>query len=247
MGIRLGRNNYGKSRVRLLRATRYDNGHDIKELTLAISFEGEFDDGSHQGRQQQSTPDRHDQKYRLRACSQASDDQRRGFSLSLIEHFLSHNQVVARVRVEAVEDLWTRIPLGGKPAALAFVRAGEEKRTASLDGSRQGVEIRAGVANLVVMKTSDSAFDGFLRDSYTTLPEVRDRILATSIRANWLYERGPIEFDDTWEKVKSTLLEAFAEHKSESLQHTLYAMGEAAMGNIATHEQLRRVSEAISA
>ena len=32
MGIHLGRNNYGKSRVRLLRVARGPNGNDIREL-----------------------------------------------------------------------------------------------------------------------------------------------------------------------------------------------------------------------
>ena len=43
MAIRLAENNYGKSRVRLLRVARQEGRHDIKELTLSIRFEGDFE------------------------------------------------------------------------------------------------------------------------------------------------------------------------------------------------------------
>ena len=43
MGIRLGKNSYGKSCVRLLRVGRQEARHDIKELTLEIRFEGDFE------------------------------------------------------------------------------------------------------------------------------------------------------------------------------------------------------------
>ena len=38
--------------------------------------------------------------------------------------------------------------------------------------------VSAGIEDLVLLKSSRSAFTGFLRDEYTTLAETRDRILA---------------------------------------------------------------------
>jgi urate oxidase len=78
------------------------------------------------------------------------------------------------------------------------------------------------------LKTTDSAFSGFPRDQYTTLPETRDRILATSITATWNYADGFRDFGRR-SAVRSALLTTFAAHKSESVQQTLYAMGEAAL------------------
>ena len=51
------------------------------------------------------------------------------------------------------------------------------------------------------------------------------------IRANWLYPGEEVEFAPVWHGVRQMLLETFAEHKSESVQHTLYAMGEAVLNN----------------
>jgi urate oxidase len=239
MAIRLGQNNYGKSRVRLLRATKHDGRHEIKELTLAISFEGEFEMVHTKGDNSKVLPTDTIKNTVYALARRHPMKSVEDFSMKLIDHFLSGNEYVARVRVEAVEDLWTRILVDGKPQSSAFVRAGEEKRTALLDGTRKGVVIRAGIMNLIAMKTADSAFEGFMRDPYTTLKEDRDRIMATSIRASWLYDSGTtIDFDSMWTGVKTTLLEAFAEHKSESLQHTLYAMGEAV---IAKFGQIRDI------
>ena len=62
------------------------------------------------------------------------------------------------------------------------MRASAEKRTAVLSGTREESEIPAGVENLIVLNTMNSAFDNFLRD-YNTLKEDRNRIIATAIRA----------------------------------------------------------------
>lgn len=45
----------------------------------------------------------------------------------------------------------------------------------------------AGFKNFQVLKTTQSGYVGFLRDEYTMLPEVTDRILATSVTATWKY------------------------------------------------------------
>jgi urate oxidase len=56
MPIRLGENNYGKSRVRLLRVVRQEGRHDIKELTIAIRFEGDFETAHSKGENRKILP-----------------------------------------------------------------------------------------------------------------------------------------------------------------------------------------------
>jgi urate oxidase len=81
------------------------------------------------------------------------------------------------------------------------------------------------------MKTTGSAFEGFLRDEYTTLPEASDRILATSLDATW---RGTAD----WDKVMKTITDTFAVHDSKSVQHTLYAIGEAVLAQFGEIERI---------
>jgi urate oxidase len=92
--------------------------------------------------------------------------------------------------------------------------------------------VGAGVRDLVIMKSARSAFTGFMRDEFTTLPDASDRLLATSLTATWQYSEDDIEYGATWRAVRATLLEAFAEHDSRSVQHTLYAMAQSVLDSI---------------
>lgn len=239
MTIRLGQNNYGKSRVRLLRVTRREDNHEIKELTLAIRFEGDFETAHTEGDNSKILPTDTMKNTVYALARQNRVDAAETFSSVLIEHFLGRNPQVERVHVQSLEHLWARITRNGKPHPSSFVRTGEEKRTALVTGTRSGTTIRAGVKNLIAMKTTNSAFEGFLRDSYTTLKEDRDRILATAIRADWLYDRSEIDFNRVWSGVRKTLLETFAEHDSLSLQHTLYDMGKAVLEEFDAIREIR--------
>ena len=68
-----------------------------------------------------------------------------------------------------------------------------------------------------------------MRDPYTTLKDTKDRILMTNVRAEWQYAAEEIAFSPIWHGVRQALLETFADHHSRSVQHTLYAMGEAVL------------------
>jgi urate oxidase len=238
MPIRLGENSYGKTRVRLLRVARQEGRHDIKELTVAIRFEGDFEAAHTKGDNRKILPTDTMKNTVYALARQHSVETVEEFGLHLMEHFITYNPQVSRVRIKIEEHLWARMPHGGKPHATAFTWAGVEKRTALLVGTREAITIRAGVNDLVVLKTTNSAFEGFLRDPFTTLREDRNRILATAIEADWLYPSEEVEFGPLWHGVRQMLLETFAEHKSLSLQHTLFAMGEAVLNNF---ENIREI------
>jgi urate oxidase len=95
----------------------------------------------------------------------------------------------------------------------------------------------------VVLKTAKSTFEGFKKDPYTTLREDRELILSTIISANWLYTDEDAEFGGLWHAVRQVLLETFAEHQSQSPQHTLYTMGEVILNNF---ENIREIHLSLS-
>ena len=90
-------------------------------------------------------------------------------------------------------------------------------------------QIEAGIDDLLVLKTTGSGWEGFLRDRYTSLPETSDRILATIITARWSYRGRDIDFEAAWREVRGTILEAFCDHYSPSVQFTLHHMGKAVL------------------
>ncbi len=231
MTIRLGENCYGKQRVRVMQVTRHADRHDVRELTLGIRLEGDFETAHSRGDNSKVLPTDTMKNTVYALARQHRIESPEDFCQLLAEHFLSTQAHVSRARVESSETLWTRLPFGGKLHRYTFTRSSEEKRTAFVIGTRKDKIVQGGIDGLVVLKTTDSGFEGFLRDSYTTLKEDRDRILATVIRATWSYRSEKADFESTWHGVRKTMLETFAEHDSKSLQQTLYAMGEAALRN----------------
>jgi urate oxidase len=153
------------------------------------------------------------------------------FAARLVSHFLRINPAVTKATVEVWESPWARISVGGRPHGSAFVRAASDKRTAKVSGTRDATTVRAGIADLVVLKSSHSGFEGYRNDIFTTLKETSDRIFATAIQANWLYARAGLAYGALWEGVRRTILETFAAHESRSVQHTMYAMGEAVIAS----------------
>lgn len=231
MAIRLAENNYGSSRIHLLRVTKQEGRHDIREIRLSIRFEGDFEAAHIQGDNRKILPPDTMNNTVYALARQHSIEPLENLGLHLIEHFLTYNPQVTHVLIQASESSWARLPQGGKPHASAFARASNEERTSILSGTREGTQVRAGIDNLIVLKTTNSAFEDFKKDPYTTLQEEGDCILSTVIRADWLYTEEEAEFGPLWHGVRQMLLETFAEHDSQSLQHTLFAMGEAILNN----------------
>ena len=233
MAIRLGENNYGKQRVRILQVARQADRHDIKELTVGVRLEGDFESAHTKGDNRKVLPTDTMKNTVYALAKQHAIESPEDFCLRLANHFLSRNSQVSRVGIEASGTLWSRLTIGGKPHPHTFTGSGNEKRTAHVTSTRTEKSLQACIAGLVVLKTTDSAFENFLNDEYTTLKEDRNRILATTIHATWHYRKITVAFDRNWQGVRQTLLDTFAAHDSESLQHTLYAMGEAVLKKFA--------------
>ena len=222
---------YGKSGVRLVQVTRGGERHSLRDLTLAVRFEGDYDASYVEGDNSDVLPTDTMKNTVYARAAQAPLEEPENFGLALAEHFLERNPKLQRVTVDLVEHLWGRIAVDGREHGHAFVRQGPDNRTAQVRMDRQEAQVRAGVAGLVILKSAQSAFSGFPRDQYTTLPETRDRLLATSMTATWRYDAGT-PYGDAWHAARRTLLETFAHHDSESVQHTLHAMGRAVLDKV---------------
>ena len=230
MSVRLLHNNYGKSRVQLMKVARHGEHHELQNLTVKIAFVGDFTEAHTVGDNSTVRPT-DTMKNTVYALAQETPDieEIEHFALRLADYFLTHNPAAARVICEIAEHTWIRMNIGGVPHPHSFTKGGNEKRTVKVDASRDIVTVTSGVTDLVILKTAQSGFAGFPQDRYTTLPETTDRIFATSVTADWLYVRPDAATGDAWRGVQQTLLETFAGHDSLSVQHTLYAMGAAVL------------------
>ena len=230
MSIQIVDNNYGKARVRLMKVARQGERHELQNLTVKIAFEGDFTEVHTTGDNSLVLPT-DTMKNTVYTLSQQTREieEIEVFAMRLANYFLTSNPQVTRTIIEIEEHNWTRISVGGEPHQHSFIKSGDEKRTAIINAARDGVTIESGIEDLIVLKTTRSGFVGYIKDQYTTLPETTDRIFATSIKAVWRYANANAATGDAWRDVRQTILETFAEHDSLSVQHTLYAMGEAVL------------------
>jgi urate oxidase len=151
------------------------------------------------------------------------------FGLKLATHFLDNNPQVARAVIDIQQQNWKRMKFDEVEHAHSFVSGSNEKRIARIDAKKDCVKVESGVEDLIVMKTTKSGFVGFLKDAYTTLPELSDRVFSTAIKAVWKYKNPDSANDQLFKLIREKILNIFAEHDSLSVQHTLYAMGEAVL------------------
>jgi urate oxidase len=209
-------------------------------LTVAIALEGDFTaahtDGDNSAVVATDTMKNTAYAYAAEHLTGAIES----YATTLATHFLDFAQV-DRATVNVREHGWRPIDVAGAPAPDAFVRSGEGTRVATVAVTPGETVVEAGVEDLIVMKTTRSAFSGFPRDRYTTLPETEDRLMATKVTAIWRYGAPDIDFDAVYAAVRSTLLEVFADHDSPSVQTSIWIMARAMLERHAELDEVRMV------
>lgn len=237
--IALAENSYGKSRVRLVKVKRHPGRHDFREWTIEILFEGDFASCFANGDNSKILPTDTMKHTVYSLARNSSADCMEDFGKELAAFFLERNPQVAAATISLSEKAWEHLQAGGKPHPTTFVLSSNECQTAQVAAARDGsLAVTSGLENLFIMKTANSAFAGFLKDSLTTLPETTDRLFGTSVRVRWQYSSPSLPFINLRSRIRETLLGVFAAHESKSVQHTLYAMGEAALSSVPEIEDI---------
>ena len=231
--IGLAENRYGKSRVRLVKVKRRPDRHDFREWALEILLEGDFESCFKDGDNSNILPTDTMKNTVYSLARSSSAECMEDFGKELISFLLGRNPQVSAGQVTLSEKAWEHLEAQGKPHPTAFRKASEELQTTEVVQRRGGkLAVRSGLDNLVMLKTAGSEFAGFIKDSLTTLPEASDRLFGTAVRARWGYVSEAVRFENLRCRIRETLITVFAEHTSKSVQHTLYAMGEAALERI---------------
>ena len=235
--IELGANRYGKAAIRVVRVGRDTSPHRLHDLTVAIALEGDFTSAHTDGDNSMVVATDTMKNTAYAFAMDHLDGAIESYGKALAEHFLGFDQV-DRATVNIRAHHWQPIDVAGSPATDAFVKGGEGTRVATIAATPAETTIEAGVEDLVVMKTTRSAFEGFPRDRYTTLPETDDRLMATKLTAIWRYGAPDLDLDAAFLDVRTTLLEVFADHDSPSVQTSIWIMAKAMLER---HEELDEV------
>jgi urate oxidase len=229
MPAKLAANNYGKSRVRLFRVTRDGARHSVADLTVDVALEGAYQAVHLEGDNAAVLPTDTMRNTVYAMAKEHPVEPVEDFGRTLVRHFLAATDHADRARVRIAVNGWDRIRVNGQAHDHSFVRGSAERRMAYVSGTRDGERFEAGIEDLEVLKTTRSAFEGYIKDRFTTLPETKDRIFATIVSARWKYTREPADFDAAFTAIRGAMIETFAQHDSKSVQQTLFAMGTAAI------------------
>jgi urate oxidase len=158
------------------------------------------------------------------------------FASILGTHFIETYKHIHTAHITVVTHRWTRMTIDGKPHPFSFFRDGAETRIVEADIIEgKGIEIRSAISGLLVLKSTGSQFHSHIKDDYTILPDVYDRILSTSVDAGWKWKtlsgvdqvRAEVtKFDKAWTAAREITMKTFAEDDSASVQNTMYKMCE---------------------
>jgi urate oxidase len=231
--IEIAGNRYGKSRVRLMKVTRHPHGNDVHEWTVQILLRGNFETAHTEGDNSKilATDTMKNTVYFVARISKATSME--VYAMELTDYILTRNAQVssAEVRIEAA--LWKRLIVDGELHPSAFMHGSDEVQTTHVERAQDSAfHISSGLNHMHILKTADSAFEGYIKESLTTLKETSDRVFGTSVRAEWNYTTNDLDFNAVRSTMRETMLRTFANHKSKSVQQTLYAMAEDALAAV---------------
>ncbi len=228
--IALAENSYGKSSVRVMKVQRDGPLHTVKEWKVEVLLSGDFETCFTVGDNSEILPTDTMKNTVYSRARESTAECIEDFARELAEFFLARNPQVERVAISIASTAWDHALVQGKPHPSTFVRGSSETQTTAVTYVQGGgASVTSGLDGLVVLKTANSGFEGYLKDSLTTLPETADRLFGTSMRVQWKYQSAVLPFEQLRGTLRDTLIRAFAEHDSKSVQHTLYAMAQAAL------------------
>jgi urate oxidase len=223
----LAHNSYGKSSVRLTKVVRRQKRHELLEMSVDIELQGDFTASYTEGDNSKVVAT-DSMKNTVYVVAKENDfDSIEAFALLLSRHFPATYKQVAGATVTIRQPAWDRIPIDGAPHSHAFVAGGEELRVCT--AGTKPFHLTGGLTGLKVLKTTGSEFADFVTDRYRTLKDTRDRIMATSVNAEWIYNADKTDFNAVYAAVRLAMLKTFAAHHSLAVQQTLLAMGDAVL------------------
>jgi urate oxidase len=227
--IILGKNQYGKAENRVVRIYRDTPRHEIHDVNVSTCLRGDFSAAHLSGDQSEVLPTDSQKQTAYAYAKEKGLTSIEDYGLALARHFVHDVEPVTGARLEIDEYAWERAIVDGAEHNHTWIRKGQEVRTAAVTVDADGEWVIGGLKDLVILKSTGSEFSGFLSDPYTLLEPTNDRVMATSLTAQWRFTSTEVDWEQTYAGVKTQLVRQFALVQSLALQQTLYEMGKAVL------------------
>ena len=227
------KNRYGKGRVRVMRIHRDGDRQEVSQLNIKAMVEGDFARTyTHADNAMTVSTDTIKNIVNVIARENTGLAPEE-FCQVLANKYLDTYPQVSSVAITSHETKWSRLTIGGKPHPHSFTLDANGKPTVELTLARGGAAtLASGIDGFAFMKSTQSGWENYVKDPYTTIPPTADRMCATSMVASWTWSGKPTSYPATNAKILDTILEVFATTYSRSVQDSLYRMGEAALAAV---------------
>jgi urate oxidase len=143
--------------------------------------------------------------------------------------FLGTKFLATYPQVEGVQMSAVEIPYHALAGSkVAFAPAGPDRANVRLEINRGGiVEIASGISGFKLLRLGGSAFHGFVRDQYTTLPDIANRPLHMWLDLEWLYMEPSAAFTAgaVTAATRRLVHDVFNGFESGSIQQVIYQIG----------------------
>jgi len=153
-----------------------------------------------------------------------------GFDLESYGRFLATSFLDRYPQVEGIQVTVDEIPYTDVPGGPAFTPAGPDRARVQIEIDRTGlVDAVSGLRGFKLLRLGGSAFHGFVRDEFTTLPDLMDRPLHMWLDLDWRHTARTAAFDGGAgvRRARQTVRELFASFESGSIQQLIYRIGTA--------------------
>ncbi len=160
-----------------------------------------------------------------------------GYDLEAFCHFLGTKFLALYPQVEGLQISASEIPYDGLNAGTAFRPSGPERAFVRLEMVRDRLaEATSGLRGFRLLRLGGSAFHGFVRDAYTTLPDIINRPLHMWLDVEWQYVDDGDLFSDgrITAHVRDLVHDLFQRFESGSIQQLIYQMGHRILSDIPT-------------
>ena len=227
------KNRYGKGRVRVMRIHRDGDRHEVSQLNIKAMIEGDFARAYTHGDNSTSVSTDTIKNVVNIVARENTGLSTEEFCQVLAQKYLDAYSQVSSVAITAHETKWSRLSFGGKPDPHSFVLDSNGKPMVEISQVRGGAAtMSSGIDGFTFMKSTQSGWENYVRDPYTTIPPTGDRMCATAMVASWKWSGKPASYPATNNKILDTVLEVFSTTYSKSVQDSLYRMGEAALAAV---------------
>ena len=220
---------YGKGRVRVMRVFRDGERQEVRELTVRAmvegNFSGAFTDADNSTSLCTDTVKNVVNIVARGELATGTED----FCKAVAKRLLERYDSVEKATVTGHETVWKRLSFDGTPHPHAFTLDANGKPFAKVVMTDIDTSVKSGVSGFTFLKSTQSGWMNYIKETYTTLPETDDRIAATSMEASWRWNARPANYAKSNALILDTMLKVFATTYSYSLQDSLYRMGMAAL------------------